>query len=543
MAILPFENLSNDPGLNWIGKASSAVLRAELTGTSWAPVEGQGAETARVDQSLTGYLTERNGQFFVNAVLRNGAAQTIDSEEVHGSIQAGVLPLLNQVGKHFSASAKPFSTDNEQAAREFFIAAGAADPAEVLAHLDKSVAIDPNFAAAHITKAEVLQNIGRKEEARAAVEDARKHADQFAPPDRAQFEFVAASITGDKQKRNAALQDLVRANPRDVRLAQSLAESCVQARNFGCAVSALEGALKAEPENIGLWNSVGYAQAYAGDLDGAQKSMEQYRRLAPNDANAWDSMGEIHFLLGRYADAERDFLEAHKRNPGMLQGGHLYRAALAHLMTGDLHGADAIFQNYTDFRKQAQDPALEIRTGIWQIQSGRDDAALATFDRIAKAGGEWAAIAHVQSVFILLEQGRRETARQHAVKAGVSVSNPAARTLAAVAQLLSSPSADTAEWKRRIDSVLQPSRTHDQMLGYALDYDNRYADSIPIWKSLYDSTTPEAASEEKTMLALAYTKIGNKPEAMALLRTGIFLPRNPEPGLDAFIYPRFRRLR
>lgn len=543
VAILPFENLSADAGLNWVGRGSSVVLRDQLTGTAWAPVEAQSTEAARAPQTLTGYVTERNGQLFVNAVLRNASSQTVDSEQVHGPASGGVLPLLNQVAKHFSPNAKPYGTSNEQAARALFVAAASPNSVEMLAQLDAALAADPHFAAAHMTKIEVLQGMGRKDDARAAIEDARRNSSAFPPRDRAKLEYLAASITGDKQKRTQALEELVRENPHDIRMAQTLAESCVQARNYKCAIDALNGALKIEPKNIALWNSLGYAEAYAGDLAGAQKALEQYRALAPNDANAWDSMGEIHFLLGKYTEAEQEFLEAHKRNPAMLQGGHLYRAALAHLMTGDTMGADAAFQKYIDFRKQAQDQAIEVRTGIWQFQSGRADAALATFDRIAKANGQWTSFALVESAFVLLEQGKRDAAHQKAVGAGQSAANPAARTLAIVSQVLSAPSAPTGEWRRRIEAVVQQERPREQMLGYALTYDGHYADSIPVWKSLFDAMTPETGSEEKTMLALAYTKTGNKAEAQSLLRTGIFLPRNPEPGLDAFVYPRFRSLK
>ena len=543
VSVLPFDNLTSDPSLNWMGRGASVVLRDQLNGTSWMPVDPQGAEAPRVSNTIVGYVTRRGDQLFVNAVLRNGNAQTVDSEQVHGPASAGILPLMNQVAKHFSPGAKPYGTTNEQAARALFLATSATTPADVLAQIDASIAADPHFAAAHMSKIEVLQGMQRKDDALKALEEARRNASSFSPKDRSQLEYIAASLTGDKQKRSQALEEMAKANPSDVRIQQTLAESCVQARKYTCAIDAMNAALKIEPRNVNLWNSLAYAEAYAGDLPGAQKALDQYHALAPTDANAWDSMGEIHFLLGRYSDAEKDFLEAHRINPAMLQGGHLYRAALAHLMTGDASGADAIFQKYIDFRKQAQDPAVELRSAIWQFQSGHSDAALATFDRVAKSNPQWTAFALVESTFILLQQGKREAANRNALAAAKSASNPNVRTMAIVAQILAAPSASPAEWKRRIESTVQQPRARDQLLGYALALDGHYAEAVPVWQSIYDSSTQETSSEAKVMLAFALTKTGRKADAQSLLRTGIFLPRNPEPGLDALIYPLFRSLK
>src|SRR5207253_1344762 len=100
-------------------------------------------------------------------------------------------------------------------------------------------------------------------------------------------------------------------------------------KKFAAAVKTYQAAVKVEPNNPAFLNSLAYVQAFAGDLAGARASIEAYRKAAPNDANADDSLGEIHFFAGRYADAERNFVDAYRRNKALVGGHELYRAAVA----------------------------------------------------------------------------------------------------------------------------------------------------------------------------------------------------------------------
>src|SRR5581483_11856069 len=77
----------------------------------------------------------------------------------------------------------------------------------------------------------------------------------------------------------------------------------------------------------------------------AMDALRRYQSLRPEDPNALDSMGDVNLLLGRLGDAERFYLEAYKKAPTFMNGLDVQKAALAHLMTGDVAGADAIVRN------------------------------------------------------------------------------------------------------------------------------------------------------------------------------------------------------
>src|SRR5215831_8085178 len=90
-----------------------------------------------------------------------------------------------------------------------------------------------------------------------------------------------------------------------------------------------------------------------------------------NDANPLDSMGDVNLASGRLAEAEKFYLEAHNKDAGFLNQGDLLKAAVAHLYSGDLAGADKIAGQYFEARQAAKDPILDYRRAQWMWITGR----------------------------------------------------------------------------------------------------------------------------------------------------------------------------
>jgi hypothetical protein len=108
-------------------------------------------------------------------------------------------------------------------------------------------------------------------------------------------------------------------------------------------------------------------------------------------------MGEVLFLNGQFAEAEKQFLDAHEKNPAMLSGGDLSKAAYARWLGGDLPGADQIFARYLGFRTKARDPSVLWRQAAWLYATKRSQQAIATLsDPAAKASPQMAELAAKQ---------------------------------------------------------------------------------------------------------------------------------------------------
>jgi len=157
-----------------------------------------------------------------------------------------------------------------------------------------------------------------------------------------------------------------------------LAEIEQRHRRFPAAEQLYRRALAIDPENAAVLNGLGYAQGEDGDLDGAKKTLEQYGQKPEQAINALDSLGEVHFMNGRFADAEKYFTQATARQANFLNGAPLMKAAYARWLSGDLTGADALMQKYLASQNPQQ---LVWRQAVWLYATGRRDQALAMLDK------------------------------------------------------------------------------------------------------------------------------------------------------------------
>ena len=162
-----------------------------------------------------------------------------------------------------------------------------------------------------------------------------------SPVDRAQLEFVSATLRQDEPAQERALTALARLMPHDLALLRQLAAREMNARNFPEAVRYYQAIAAGKPRRYRdpgtCWGMPRLSRAM---LESARKSFERYGRDPAHAANALDSQGEALFLNGKFAEAEKYFLDAHAKSSALLGGGDLLKAAYSHWLQGDLPGAD-----------------------------------------------------------------------------------------------------------------------------------------------------------------------------------------------------------
>jgi Flp pilus assembly protein TadD/TolB-like protein len=552
LAVLPFENLSANPSLDWVASAVSGVIVNDLTGSKRVqPLDipaGRDLYAVNASEVLQGYVAQVHDEIQIVATLMDQQhRKTLRVLKASGKIGADVLPLIESLVRQISDDSHPFPTRNETALKEYFLALSSSDAQERARHLDLAIRADPQFGTAYVSYIQTLASSGDLNAAKAALTAAVAKAASFSAIDRARLQVIEASFNNDASARLKALTELAILQPADLELARTLAEARMRARDFPGAVRAYDAALKIEPSNTTLWNAKAYAQAHANDLNGAIKSIDEYRRLAPNDANASDSLGEIYFFFGKFNEAERAFLEAHQKNPAMLGGGDLYRAALAKSFTADLPGADAHFKKYEEFRKSAGDALLPLQSAVWECETGRDSAAMNRLTQVAGSPSpDIASLANAQLAIWSLAAGDASKAKAYAQKAAETARNPVARNLAAVANFLSSQAGSAEQWKARAMQALPgPQQAHlrNQLLGYALLLNGKFPDAVPIWRDLYANSDPNADGEARVMLAWALAQSAQGAEAAKLLEKYPFPAKAPEIGLGSMVFPRLRTLK
>jgi hypothetical protein len=377
VAFLPFENLSGDTTLDWISSSGVRIVTDELLGGTARAIPLQvpalrDAYSSGATKLVHGYVEKRRQGFHFEFVVEDAQShkilQTLSSD-------GDPLPSLDRLAKQIDTGAHAFSSTNSQA-----VAAWASGDYE------KAVSLDPGFGAAWSSWVQVRTATGNQEGRQQAIDIAARALAQSnlqSPVDRAQLEFVSATLRQDEPAQERALTALAQLMPHDLALLRQLAVRETNARHFSEAARYYGAILQEAPDDLEIWNQLGYAQALGGDLESAQKSFERYGRDPAHTTNALDSQGEAEFMNGKFAAAEKNFLDAHAKSSALLGGGDLLKAAYSHWLQGDLPGADKLFFRYLTFRTEQKDVLVPWRQAVWEYSTGRPEAAVARLSTVA----------------------------------------------------------------------------------------------------------------------------------------------------------------
>ncbi len=575
LAILRFENLSSDISLDWEGRAFSEIITRELTaapnlyavsferlhaadtafGRRPLAAPGISAEHAlalAAGANRVGYgdYTVRAGRLEIHLTIEDPQTGRI-TETLHASGAPGdPVGAASQLARQLSSGAAPYSTRNSTALRAYVSALEAANPGEQIQRLREAVAADPAFAPPYHLLGTLLAQQRDTSGALALLDQAWAHRAAMPELERARIALDLAGVRGDAPGLGKALAESARLAPNDPVLWRDLGRYSVNRRNYPQAVTALQRSLAIEPDDITALNQLGYAAAFAGDLDAATRALQRYAALRPTEANPLDSLGDVNLLLGRLPAAENCYRQAAAKTATPQNGGELYKAAMARLMTGDRAAADALAKQFVDSRRTANDPMTGYYQAQWAWIEGRRKEGyeqMAAFARGVESGAarQAASDSYSQLAIWSVALGDRPGAARMAQKA-LPLTSPSGTALAAVASFLSQPSASSAEWAARAERqfpVPAQKPVRDLALAYALLADRQFTAAAQVLQPLYDAASPTTDDSLPVLLAWADLDTGKPKEAAALLRF------NPLPSLSGmkplmvFWFPRLFYLR
>jgi tetratricopeptide (TPR) repeat protein len=561
VAVLRFENFSADPSLDWMGRAFSEILSAELQGSPQrysiqyrdlhsfdAALGGRPAGAPGISTERTGALAAGANQFVyggfavVDGMLRATATQEelathrMQIYSASGPVAAGILPVASALARQLGET-QPFGTSSSEALLDYVQALESPNP-DAADDLGKATAADPDFGRAWV--AWLSAAIAHRDRALAdsVVAQASTHRQRFSGIDRAQFDLEAAALRADFPAQLQARRDLCRLDPADPNHHRALAQALMSVRQFDEAIVEFRRGLSIRPDDVAALNTMGYAAAYSGDLPTAIRVLRGYEQLRPNEPNPLDSLGDVHFALGRFGEAEQFYLAAYAKAPAFLNGGELLKAAQARLMTGDVSGATALFKRFVAAREAAHDPNSAYHAAAWSWQTGARRAAVASLDTFARAYAsgplhELAARADAQIAFWLLNLGDRPGAIDHARKA-VAEAGPATAPLVAMLAFLAQP-----------EVFLPPAQPplNDYARAYAALFGKQFGPAAQLLQNLYQRPASELDDGSAVLLAWAYEETGDWQRAGPLLRLTPLPQASGFPMFSAFYFPRIFLLR
>jgi tetratricopeptide (TPR) repeat protein len=494
-----------------MGRAASEIIAHEISGgqtvispgalhanpnAMFRPVGAPGESAERgaalaegATRIVSGQISEVRNQLVLDVTERDPIAQkTIRSFTVSVPNAGDLYTVADAAARQLSSRITPFDTRNNQALAPWARALEENDPAKVSGEYAGAVQADPEFASAWLAWARTLNEHRDRAGAGKILAEAQQHAAHFSDLDRARLKLATAEVGGDRASVLAAMNEIGRLLPDDADNARAIGDLNLTARQFPAAVAAYRRLTTLTPNAPLAWNQFGYALMYAGDFDGAMSALQTYQRLAPGDVNPIDSQGDVAFAFGRFSDAEKLYNQAAAKDPAFQNSADLYKAALAHLMTGDVPGADKKFDAYSTARRGANDPLLGVRAAQWQFISGRHAEALTALGNLAKAAGppQLKTLILTQMALWDLQVGHRDRALQEsgeALKTGTASAN------SLIARFASEDAHGPSDWSARADRILgapQLAQLKPMALAWALYLAHEWQASEPLWKQLSD---------------------------------------------------------
>ncbi len=530
-------------------------VHALAAGMGTRPVAAPGISAERTAALVAGATEIVFGQYAVRGGTLE-ARMTVE-DEITGKMtvldpvsgpSADIVSVASGLARQISTHASPFGTKNPTVVETHVKAFERLDSPGLAEDLEKAIAADPDFGPSYRQLAQIKLQQRDLAGAEAVLERGLAH--KLPARERALLLLEVANLRNDPKVRAEALGMLTTADPNSPEGWHDLGAFSMATHRYPQAVGAYRKAVAIQPEDPNFWNQLAYSASYSGDATTAAAAVDRYQKLLPESPNPVDSLGDIDLIAGRLPQAEEVYSRNARKHPEFYAGLDFLKAALAHLMTGDVSGADAVAQHYFDARAAAKDPLVDYRKAQWAWISGRRKAACQQMERLAQASETGAARAiavhaYTELAMWTLMLGNREAASDMARKAA-EIAKPALFVQATLARFLTQSPASAAEWQARAKTLAPDpaqSAIGNMALADALLIAKDYDAALPVLQTMYNSGNLTADEGLPVLLAWADVETGHIPEAADLLR---FNPPLSDTGLTwstPLYFPRIFYLR
>ena len=352
VAVLPFKNLSGDPGHQYLSDGLAAELRAKLARNAQLSVVGQASSNAfrdrndnaptiarklRVANVLDGNVRAAAGQMRIAVELIDGKSgfskwtQTFDrpmanllelQAEVAEAVSAALAITLGDGGGESKIRSGGTSSvaafDSYLRGKELFESQrDEASERAALAEFSAALRLDPSYAAARAARSRALAVIANQyaqaderrylydqavAEARQAIADADQYPEGHAALGYALFYGMLDIIAADAPYRRAL--ELGGGNA-DVLSLCALYRA--RRRQFDRAFPAIQRAQALDPLNPNPAKTEGRIRFASGDYQGAIEAARRALQLNPQLGGAHGDIGNALLMLNRVDEASAEF--------------------------------------------------------------------------------------------------------------------------------------------------------------------------------------------------------------------------------------------
>ena len=357
VAVLYFNNLTQDASLNWLDngltdmlttnlaqvkgldvlstdRIMSAVQQVSKDGKALEPAQAQKvAHDAGADAFITGALLKvgptqlrldvraqdtKTGQILYSDKLEGQDVQSIFGmvDRLTQSIAGSFLPASEMPQK--APEIEQATTSNVEAYRHYQLGVDLGNRfmmPDAIRELEEAVRLDPQFALAMMKLSGLYSLEGDVKASHEWAAKAEQLQARLPRYEQLQLQLSNTYRSGDTEAGLGTMRQIVTEFPRDTATMGILGRGLmITAGKKEESLAVLRKGLAAYPNDENLLNFETYALAEAGDISGALAADDLYKAVRPSDSNPLDTRGDALFFVGRDDDAVVAYRKAMELN-------------------------------------------------------------------------------------------------------------------------------------------------------------------------------------------------------------------------------------
>lgn len=209
----------------------------------------------------------------------------------------------------------PITTKSDEARKEYITGRDLSERLlgqESLAHFEKAVTLDPDFASGELALA---NNAPTTKDFFDHLNKAVALAGNASDGEKLLILATQAGANGNAEQQKDDLQKAAAAYPNDERAQFALANYYFGQQDFSSAIEYYNKAIEINPNYSQAYNLLGYSYRQQNDFANSEQSFKKYIELIPNDPNPYDSYAEMLLKMGRYDESVTQYRKALSVDP------------------------------------------------------------------------------------------------------------------------------------------------------------------------------------------------------------------------------------
>ncbi len=365
VAVLYFNNLTQDQSLNWLDSGLTDMLTTNLAqvkglevlstdrimgamqrvtkdAKAMDPAQAQTvAHDAGADAFITGALL-KVGPTQLRLDVRaqdTNSGQIIFSDKLEGQDVQSIFGMVDRLTANIAANFLPSSevpqkspeienasTSNVEAFRHYQLGLDLSNryrTGEAIQELNEAVRLDPQFALAMVQLVSDYAISGDFKSAHDFTERALALQAHLPRYEQLRLELLHHGQARDVEAGLAVRRQIASEFPKDTENLGELAHLLTFYGRGEEGEALLRRGLAADPKDENLLNFECYNLALAGNFSGALSACDAYQAVRPDDSNPLDTRGDVFFLAGRDDEAIASYRKALEMTRGWQESNKL----------------------------------------------------------------------------------------------------------------------------------------------------------------------------------------------------------------------------